>query len=197
MEAVTAPPVAPSEADQTADLAIAERHRYGDPEAFEEVYSRFAGMVYNIALRILGDPFEASDVSQDIFLRIYRHLGGFRGRSSLKTWVYRVTVNCCRSRISRRPPAMESLDGDERSRPVVIDRRTGPEEGILRQDLSAMVTGALARVPSPFREAVILRDLEELSYEEIAAILSVRIGTVRSRIARGRERLRELLEGSG
>ena len=81
-----------------ADLDLAQRHRRGDQTAFEEIYDRFGGMVFNLALRLSGEPEEAADLSQEVFLKIHRHLAGFRGRSSLKTWIYRVAINCCRSR---------------------------------------------------------------------------------------------------
>ena len=85
----------------TAGRDLALRHRYGDAAAFEEVYLRFADMVFSLALRMSGDREEAADLSQETFLRVYRHLGRFRGRSSLKTWIYRITINCCRSKLRR------------------------------------------------------------------------------------------------
>lgn len=176
-----------------ADADLVARHRYGDEAAFAEVYRRHSGMVYNLALRLAGDPDEAADLAQEIFLRVYRHLGKFRGRSSLKTWVYRVALNHCRSRLGRRPPAAQPLaepgTGNEPA-----DPRRGPEERASAADVGRRVARALARLPGRFRDAVVLRDLEELSYQEIAEVLGVRIGTVRSRIARGRDRLRQVLE---
>lgn len=179
------------------DLDLVDRHRYGDREAFEEIYHRYSTLVYNLALRMAGDPEQAADLTQEIFLRIYRHLGKFRGRSTLKTWVYRVALNHCRSRLARRRPAPQSLSGEDgEPERQIADPRRGPEELAMAEDEGRRVTEALARLPAPFREAVTLRDLEGLSYQEIAEILRVRIGTVRSRIARGRDRLRELLEPS-
>jgi RNA polymerase sigma-70 factor (ECF subfamily) len=177
------------------DLDLVQRHRYGDGEAFAEVYRDYEGTVYNLALRMAGDPFDAADLTQEVFLRVYRHLGKFRGRSSLKTWIFRVALNHCRSRLGRRRPPDLPLtlpDGDE-PRPLP-DPRRGPEERALAGDAARRVERALALLPIEFREAVVLRDLEEMSYEEIADVLDVRIGTVRSRIARGRQRLREALE---
>jgi RNA polymerase sigma-70 factor (ECF subfamily) len=179
------------------DLDLTVRHRYGDEEAFEEIYRRFSQMVFNLALRMTGDPDEAADLSQETFLRIHRHLGGFKGRSSLKTWIYRVTVNCCRSRLRRtgRRKRMAVL-ADPETLARHPDSRRGPEEEALARDDEEVLAAALTHLPAVFREAVLLRDIEGLSYEEIAAVLGVRIGTVRSRIARGRDRLRLLLEGS-
>jgi RNA polymerase sigma-70 factor (ECF subfamily) len=185
----------PGAMSSTPELDLVTRHRYGDPRAFEEVFARFSPMVFNIALRLSGDSQDAADLSQEVFLRVHRHLGRFGGRSSLKTWIYRVAVNHCRSRLGRkrlpcRPLAAVSQDRERE----VPDPRRGPEELAVAGDLARLVEEALAALPLRFREAVVLRDLEGLSYQEIAAVLRVRIGTVRSRIARGRARLRSLLE---
>ncbi len=177
------------------DVELVERHRRGDLQAFDEVYGRFAEMVYNLAVRLSGNREEAADLTQEIFLRIYRHLGGFGGRSTLKTWVFRIAVNHCRDRLSRHTPPMQSIDdGFEEGGIPVADPGRGPEELAVAADEGRRVAQGLAQLPQVFREAVVLRDLEGLSYEEIAEVLGVRVGTVRSRIARGREHLRLLLE---
>lgn len=172
------------------DLAL--RHRYGDTAAFEEVYLRFADMVFGLAVTLSGDREEAADMTQETFLRVYRHLGRFRGRSSLKTWIYRITVNCCRSGLRQR--SRRRVEGPLEHLEELADPRSGPEEHVLVKDLGRRLTLAIAELPVAFREAVVLRDVHGLSYSEIGAVLGVRIGTVRSRIARGRERLRGVLE---
>jgi RNA polymerase sigma-70 factor (ECF subfamily) len=193
MEAITAT----SRLSSNPDLDLAQRHRYGDAQAFEELYQRFATMVFNLTLRMAGNVEEAEDLSQEVFLRIHRHLGKFNGRSALKTWVYRVTLNHCRSKLGRRryptQPLAEENDGEGVE---LVDGNRGPDGRVMARDASEQLSRALREVKPAFREAVVLRDLEGLSYEEIAEILKVRIGTVRSRIARGRERLRILLEKS-
>jgi RNA polymerase sigma-70 factor (ECF subfamily) len=142
-----------------------------------------------------GDPFDAADLTQEVFLRVFRHLAKFRGGSSLKTWVFRVALNHCRSRLGRRRPAARSLDdAEEPAARELADPGRSPEDLALARDAGRRVEAALARLPLVFREAVVLRDLEGLSYEEMAAVLGVRVGTVRSRLARGRERLRHELE---
>ncbi len=190
MEAITA-------ANNQDDLDLAERHRYGDQQAFEEIYARFSKMIYNLAFRMAGSVDGAEDLTQEVFLRIFRHLGRFSGRSTLKTWVYRVTVNHCRSRLGRRryftqPLAEENHEGGVELR----DSGRSPEDLALAQDTGRQIHRALGGLKPVFREAVVLRDLEGLSYEEIAGILKVRLGTVRSRIARGREQLRVEMERS-
>jgi RNA polymerase sigma-70 factor (ECF subfamily) len=179
------------------DIELVERHRGGDDAAFSEVYQRFGEMVYNVALRLSGHREEACDLTQEIFLRIYRHLGGFGGRSTLKTWIFRVAVNHCRDRLSRHQVATEPIDeGAHDQRSDFADPSRSPEELALAADDGRRVADCLERLPRCFKEAVVLRDLEGLSYEEIADVLGIRVGTVRSRIARGREQLRVLLETS-
>ena len=178
-----------------ADLDLAQRHRYGDESAFEEIYERFGGMVFNLALRLTGEAEEAADLSQETFLKIHRHLGGFRGRSSLKTWIYRVALNCCRSRYKRQGVWRGRLLADsEATLRDLPDERRSPEEKALAQNAAERVQDGLAKLPTIYREAVLLRDIEGLTYEEISRVLRLRKGTVRSRIARGRDKLRIVLE---
>lgn len=176
------------------DRDLVTRHLYGDPQAFDEVYERFNRLVFQVALRMSGDPALAEDLSQEIFLRVFRHLEKFKGRSSLKTWVYRVSINCCRSRLGRRSRRSRSwVEVEDRQLEQIPSTTEGPDARLQRREASATVARALAELPLPFREAVVLRDISGLAYEEIAAVLGVRIGTVRSRIARGRDRLRDIV----
>lgn len=191
MEATTARPTLSS----NPDLDLAERHRCGDEEAFGEVYQRFVGLVFNLAMRMAGKTEEAEDLTQEIFLRVYRHLGRFSGRSTLKTWIYRVALNHCRSKLGRKRYPTQPLAEEHAGEGIhLVDDRRGPEARILANDAAQRVNLALRQLKPCFREAVVLRDLEGLSYEEIAEVLDTRIGTVRSRIARGRDRLRVILE---
>lgn len=182
--------------DLDLDLELVERHRYGDVRAFNEVYARFEEMVYNLAFQLSGNREEAADLTQEIFLRVFRHLGSFGGRSTLKTWIFRIAINHCRDRLSRWQPATQPIvdETGEGGGAVYADPARGPEDLAVAADEKRRVFQALTRLPQVFREVVVLRDLEGLSYEEIAEVLGVRIGTVRSRIARGREQLRALLE---
>lgn len=180
--------------DIEVDVDLVERHRCGDIRAFNEVYARFEEMVYNLAFRLSGNYEEAADLTQEVFLRVYRSLGSFGGRSSLKTWVFRIAVNHCRDRLSRWRPPTQPLDDRNEGEIPYADPSRGPEELAVAADEGRRVAAGLAKLPAAFREAVVLRDIEGLSYEEIADVLGVRIGTVRSRIARGRDQLRSLLE---
>ncbi len=188
---------AESATDRTEwERSVVLRHRYGDQQAFDEVYREFAPMVYNLTLRMSGSPERAQDLSQEVFLRVFRSLGRFKGKSSLKTWVYRITVNHCRSKLGRRRLPTESLvDGEGREREL-IDPRRDPEERAMSGATRSEIRQALLGVEPVYREALILRDLEELTYQEIAEVLKVRLGTVRSRIARGRAQLKLSLEKS-
>lgn len=177
------------------DLDLVQRHRYGDPEAFAEIYQRYGGMIYNLAYRLSGDREKASDLTQEVFFRAFRHLHRFRGGSSLKTWLYRVGLNHCRSRLSRRRwffvPLAEEAPAEGLQ---LVEKGRNPEQRAMASERGRILHQALARLPLPFREAVVLCDLEGLTYEEIASVLGIRIGTVRSRIARARGKLRVLLE---
>jgi RNA polymerase sigma-70 factor (ECF subfamily) len=172
---------------------LVERHRRGEREAFEEYYLAHAGLIYNLTLRHCGDPELARDLTQEILLKAFRGLARFRGGSSLKTWTYRICINHCRSRLGRRRPAPQALQDEEGRDREIIDSERGPEERLLAHEEQRRLAAALPRVDALFREAIVLRDLEGLSYQEIAALLEVPIGTVRSRIARGREQLRAAL----
>ena len=176
------------------EQGVVLRHRYGDASAFEEVYEEFASLVYNVSLRLCGRPEYARDLSQEVFLRIHKGLVRFRGKSTLKTWIYRVTLNHCRSRLRRRQLQLEPITDETGRDREFADPSRGPEGHASASDAKRVVMTALLALDPAYREAVILRDLEELSYQEIADVTGVRIGTVRSRISRGRERLREALE---
>lgn len=176
-----------------------ERLREGDDAAYEALLERFQGPVYQLVYRLVDDPNEAGDVVQDVFLKVFRGVSGFRGQSSLKTWIYRIAVNEAHNRrrwFHRHRKAEVVLDGDsgETNRiELVSDRGRTPYDWTLNGEMRTAIEEALEGLNPVFRSAVILRDLEELSYEEIADILDVSIGTVKSRILRGREALRRAL----
>ncbi|MEJ5367849.1 MAG: sigma-70 family RNA polymerase sigma factor [Bryobacteraceae bacterium] len=176
-----------------------ERLRAGDDAAYEALLERFQGPVYQLVCRLVDDPNEAGDVVQDVFLKVFRGVNGFRGQSSLKTWIYRIAVNEAHNRrrwFHRHRKAEVVLDGDsgEAGRlELFSDRGRTPYDWTLNGEMRTAIEEALEQLNPVFRSAVILRDLEELSYEEIADILDVSIGTVKSRILRGREALRRAL----
>jgi RNA polymerase sigma-70 factor (ECF subfamily) len=183
-----------------ADRALVAALQRGAEEAYETLIARFQQPVYSLVSRLLDDPSEASDVVQDVFVKIYRSVGSFRGRSSLKTWIYRIAVNEARNRHRwfwrhrRREVCLESGDGPEGAGrsygDILPDAGHSPYDLALQSETHRVIEGALARLKPVFREAVVLRDVEDLSYEEIAQVLKISLGTVKSRILRGREALR-------
>jgi RNA polymerase sigma-70 factor (ECF subfamily) len=192
-----------AEAVDVADLHLVESLREGSQRAYEELLIRFQQPVYALALRLLDDPSEACDVVQEVFLKVFRNVSSFRGQSTLKTWIYRITVNeahNARRWFFRHRRAEVELDKNpEESRnwkEIIPDRGRSPFDVAFDSERHIMIEAALERINPIFREAVALRDISDLAYEEIAEILGVSLGTVKSRILRGREALREELVGS-
>lgn len=189
-------------ADST-DLRLVESLRAGDAPAYEELLTRFQQPVYALALRLLDDPSEAADVVQEVFLKVFRNVGSFRGQSSLKTWIYRITVNEAHNarrwffRHRRREVELDSEPEETRNwRDVIPDGSLSPFDVAFERERHVMIEAALEKISPIFREAVVLRDITDMSYEEIAVVLGVSLGTVKSRILRGREALRAQLVGS-
>ncbi len=168
-------------ADTTGDQELVRRAAAGDREAFAVLFQRYAPRVYRTALRITGDPGEADDATQEVFLRLHDQLHRFEERSSFSTWIYRVTVNMAidRTRASaRRPASIEGVDAPGSGR---------AGDSAERGDLERAVLGALSGLSEKLRTVLVLRYLEELSYEEIADVLECSSGTVKSRLARAHE----------
>lgn len=171
----------------------------GDEAAYEYLLAHFQQPVYSLVQRLIDDPNEASDVTQEVFLKIFRSVGQFRGDSSLKTWVYRIAVNEAYNRRRwfgrhRRPEIGLEMQEPGRSHlDHLHDRSRTPYDLVLNGERKSAIEKALAGLNPAFRSAVVLRDLEELSYEEIADVLDISLGTVKSRILRGREALRRAL----
>lgn len=180
---------------------LLERLRAGDEEAYEVLVARFEQPVYNLVCRLLNDPSDAVDVVQEVFLKIFRSVGSFRGQSTLKTWIYRIAVNEAynhRRWFSRHRLQEVGLETD-RERGSYQDRLSdqgiSPFDQVLDQETHVVIEEALQHLNPKYRTAVVLRDIEDLSYEEIGEILGISLGTVKSRIVRGREALRRCLAG--
>jgi RNA polymerase sigma-70 factor, ECF subfamily len=178
-------------ASETDELLV-RRFQDGRSDAFEILVQRHGARVYNLCLRILGDAEEAADASQDTFLAALRKLSSFRGDAAFTTWLHRVAVNACYDslRKKRRRPMLQLApeEGDERPEPSL----PSPDhaEGVV---FSVDVAQALARVPEEFRVVLVLADVQDLPYEEIAAVLEIPVGTVKSRVFRGRAALGKAL----
>ncbi len=189
----------------TDQSSVSEEARARTELDFEELFQRFQGMVYQLGFRVLGDREEALDLAQEVFLIVFRRMNRFRGESSLKTWIYRITVNLaanrCRwwSRLRRRGTV--SLDAhlsrnDQRDLSETLEAGgDSPETSLMLREERDQIERSILQLPVLQRIAVVMRDIEGLSYEEIAEATQASLGTVKSRIARGREELKRRLNG--
>jgi RNA polymerase sigma-70 factor (ECF subfamily) len=176
---------------QDPDSPLVARAAAGDREAFTELVRRYESRVYNLAIALGVRRGDAEDVAQDVFIRVYRGLERFRGDSRFRTWLYRITINAVRSHAAASHPLQAAIGGRE------DETRTGEpvaDDPFERRLVDRQVIDrALAQLPDDWREAVTLRDVEGLSYREIAALTGAPIGTVESRIFRARQHLRSAL----
>jgi RNA polymerase sigma-70 factor, ECF subfamily len=181
------------------EARLISRLRARDLAAFEELVAQFERPVYVLCFRLLGDAEEARDAAQETFLKVYRALSGFRGDAGLKTWIYRIAINQAmnQKRWWRRRHRDETISLDIRRGQsdttignLLPGRAASPEALAISSERERHIMRALSEIKEEYRIALMLRETEELSYEEIAETLSISIGTVKSRIARGREELR-------
>ncbi len=182
----------PSAGVEQSDLELVKRAQRGERGAFDLLVLRYQHKVVKLVARLLRDPAEAEDVAQEAFVKAYRALGSFRGDSAFYTWLYRIAVNTARNSIAsrqRRPLDYEAdLSENEQSAVESRMRHTDtPEANVLSEEIRGTVNRAIEELPEDLRTAIILREVEGLSYEEIAAAMDCPVGTVRSRIFRARE----------
>jgi RNA polymerase sigma-70 factor (ECF subfamily) len=187
------------------DLQFIERLKNGEAAAFNLLIRERSGEIYGLLYRLTQNAEEARDLTQETFLRAFQNIGHFRGDADLRTWIYRIAINQARNRWRwwrrRRRDATISLGAtDDRGQPLIAtlqaDRASNPEQATLNREREKVLNAALQGLSRPYRETVVLRDIEGFSYEEIAATLEISVGTVKSRLARGRQELRRKLEGS-
>lgn len=179
------------------EKALIEAARRGDVGSFNQLVLSYQSMAYNVAYRILGDRDAAADATQEAFLSAYKSIGKFRG-GSFKAWVLRIVTNACYDQLrykQRRPTA--SLDALLVSEPApirpVTDPAESPEEHAMRQELSKVIQIGIGTLPAEQRATLVLSDIQGLSYQEIADITGVSLGTVKSRLSRARGKLRDFL----
>jgi RNA polymerase sigma-70 factor, ECF subfamily len=180
------------------EAALIERCALGDEAAFGELVAAHQGMVVQLAVNLLGDRDEALDLSQEVFLRVFRTITRFRGQSSLRTWIYRIAVNQARNRhrFWRRRHRAEQVSLDvhmETHGELTSGREAGPDRVLAQKELAQRLQYALDALPFEQRTAIILREVDGLSYEEIGYSLGVAVGTVKSRLTRARQALRQEL----
>lgn len=194
--------VSEGQAEWAADWARAQECLAGDEVACARLVTDHQRMVYQLSLHLLADQQEALDLSQEVFLRVFRTLGQFRGQSALRTWIYRVVVTQASNRRRwwrrRHQSQQVALDEHVATHGDLPDQRafTKPDQVAEQQQTARQVWKALDQMPFDQRAIIVLREIDGLSYEEIATSLGVAVGTVKSRLARAREHLREILRAS-
>jgi RNA polymerase sigma-70 factor, ECF subfamily len=171
------------------ERALVAACRSGTPGAFDLVVERHRRAVYQLCYRFVGNHEDASDLSQDVFLRAYRGLRSFRGQSSLATWLYRIGVNVCLNRVSQKRAAVEPMD----DRQFVDDRAESASERMLRTERASRVRAAIAELPRKQRATLILRVYHEMSHQEIAEVLGGSVGAVKANFFHALGNLKRLL----
>ena len=193
-------------ADREIDQQLVERVQRGDKRAFDLLVSKYQRRLGRLISRFVRDHAEAEDVTQDAFIKAYRSLSGFRGESAFYTWLYRIGINTAKNHLlatKRRAPTSTPFDAEESEsfdEASLLREVNTPENELMSKQVVDVVRNSLQQLPEDLRSAITLREIEGLSYEEIASVMNCPIGTVRSRIFRAREavaeNLRPLLETS-
>jgi RNA polymerase sigma-70 factor (ECF subfamily) len=190
--------ISTTDATTAADFELIQAFRAGDDQAFTALVQKYQQHVFNLIYHHSGPAAEVEDLAQEVFLKTYTKLKSFQGRASFRTWLYRVTLNVCidhaRKKKVRRMLSLEGLSEWAKARLSLRGTASAsPQAEAEAGELRGHIQNALAQLPEEFRQPLILRDVEGLEYGEIAAITGTQLGTVKSRIFRGRQRLRELL----
>jgi RNA polymerase sigma-70 factor (ECF subfamily) len=191
---------------RTEESSVIAELKAGSEDAYAWLVGEFHQPVYSLVYRILTDPADAADTTQEVFLKVFRGMKQFHGGSSLKTWIYRIAIHEASNRRrwwfrhKSKESSMETQEngsGEHASfsayAAAMVDKHKSPFENAADDELRMRIEQELRKVPEPYRSTVVLRDIEELSYEEIAEITQVSLGTVKSRITRGRDALRKIL----
>jgi RNA polymerase sigma-70 factor, ECF subfamily len=185
-----------------ADEILVVRAQKGDQAALAELITRYERKTYNLAYRLMGNHADASDAAQEALVRVYTRLHNFRGDSAFSTWLFRVVTNTCLDELRRRGRLRHaSLDNPLPAEEGALPRQTtdegdGPTERAERREVQAAVRRAINRLPDEYRAVVVMRDLHDLSYHEIAAVLGTSLGTIKSRLHRARQALRLIIRAT-
>jgi RNA polymerase sigma-70 factor (ECF subfamily) len=183
--------------------ALIVRCQAGEPAAFDALVGKYQRYVFNLIYQHLGKADELEDVAQEVFLRIYKFIRKYRGNASLESWIYKIVLNFCRTHVRRRAVFARffvqsaAQDGDEKSFSILdnlSDTAYDPAQQIEAKTLAQDIIGAVRSLPPIYRDILIMREVNELSYEEIAEILGISIGTVKSRISRARDLVRQKVQ---
>lgn len=187
------------------EASILAQLKAGDEEAYAWLIAQYHQPVYSLVYRILSDPADAADTTQEVFLKVFRGMKRFHGESSLKTWIYRIAIHEASNqrrwwfRHKAKETSMEPADDANGEsglalKDTLVDSSDSPFDALMHEEVRALVEAELRQVPEPYRTAVVLRDIEELSYEEIAEVTQTTLGTVKSRLMRGRDALKKRFE---
>lgn len=192
----------------TEEAALVAELRAGSEEAFAWLLARYHQPIYSLLARTVYDRADAADLTQDVFVKVFRGVGSFHGESSLRTWIYRIALReasnqrrwWMRHKMQEVPIEQEMLEQDSgtplRMKDMLVDRGESPYDAAVHAENRAIVEDALRQVPEPYRSTLILRDIEGFVYEEVAEMQGVNLGTVKSRLVRGRAFLKALLQAS-
>jgi RNA polymerase sigma-70 factor (ECF subfamily) len=188
-----------SVSETSVDQLLVERVQSGDKAAFDLLIHKYQHRIVSLISRYVNDPSEALDVAQEAFIKAYRAIGNFRGDSAFYTWLYRIAINTAKNWLvarKRRPPAtdIDAVDAEQYDMDSRLKDRATPESELLREEIEKTVFDTIAQLPDDLRTAIILREMDGMSYEEIAITMECPIGTVRSRIFRAREAIDEKLK---
>ena len=179
--------------ERASDFALAQRAAQGDMQAFEELFRLYRRLVYSLCLRMTQDVSEAEDVTQEVFVLLFRKIGGFRGEANFTTWLHRLTVNQVLMRFRKNKSRREDALEEEEIRPHESVRPTSPKASQLIDRIT--LENALAQLPPGYRAAFILHDIEGYEHEEVARLLGCAVGTSKSQLHKARTKLRKILAG--
>ena len=191
-------------AEKQVDSLLVERVKKGEKRAFDLLVQKYQHRIVNLISRYVSDPGDALDVAQEAFIKAYRAIGNFRGDSAFYTWLYRIAINTAKNHLvalGRRPPAadIDATEAEQFGGNTRLKDQGSPEHELLREEIEQTVYSTIASLPEDLRTAIVLREMEGMSYEEIATTMDCPIGTVRSRIFRAREaidqKIRPLVKG--
>ena len=178
--------------EETTDQDLVNRVQAGDKRAFDLLVLKYQNRIVKLVSRFVHDPMEAQDVTQEAFIKAYRAIGSFRGDSAFYTWLYRIATNAAKNFLvaqKRRPPAMgvDAMEAEQYAVDTRLKEKETPENLVVTEELKSVIFKTIEGLPGDLKEAITLREMECMSYEDIAVIMDCPVGTVRSRIFRARD----------